>query len=146
MSGRALSFGMVAQAYERFRPAYPAELFDQVTTYAGQPVLTALEIGAGTGKATRLFAGQGVAVTATDPDGQMLAELRKHVPTTVRTVRAAFEELRADETYALGSMRRRRCIGRTPAGRWSRIGRAAGAGRRVCLVRRSAPSGWQTPP
>ena len=49
MHGRALSFGTVAEAYERFRPAYPAELFDTVITYAGQPVRTALEIGAGTG-------------------------------------------------------------------------------------------------
>ncbi|MGW1675046.1 hypothetical protein [Streptomyces sp. NPDC002324] len=56
MSGRALSFGVVAEAYERFRPGYPVELFDMVMAYAGHPVRTALEIGAGTGKATRLFA------------------------------------------------------------------------------------------
>lgn len=59
MYGRALSFGAVAEAYERFRPVYPAELFDMVMTYAGRPVRTALEIGAGTGKATRLFAQRG---------------------------------------------------------------------------------------
>lgn len=52
MSGRALSFGVVAEAYERFRPGYPVELFDMVMAYAGHPVRTALEIGAGTGKAT----------------------------------------------------------------------------------------------
>ena len=62
MPGRALGFGMVAEAYERFRPGYPAELFDVVMTYAGRPVRTALEIGAGTGKATRLFAQRGIAV------------------------------------------------------------------------------------
>jgi SAM-dependent methyltransferase len=101
MSGRALSFGMVAGAYERFRPGYPVELFDLVMTYAGRPVLTALEIGAGTGKATRLFAGRGIAVTATDPDPEMLAELRKHVPVTVRTVQAAFEGLRPWQSYGL---------------------------------------------
>ena len=38
MSGRALSFGVMAEAYERFRPGYPAALFDTVVTYAGQPV------------------------------------------------------------------------------------------------------------
>ena len=54
---RALSFGSVAAAYERFRPGYPDALVDQVLTYAGRPVRTALEIGAGTGKATRAFAG-----------------------------------------------------------------------------------------
>lgn len=101
MPGRALSFGVMAEAYERFRPGYPAELFDTVMTYAGQPVRTALEIGAGTGKATRLLAQRGVTVTATEPDGAMLAELLKHVPATVKTVRAAFEELRPGESYGL---------------------------------------------
>jgi SAM-dependent methyltransferase len=101
VSGRALSFGAVAQAYERFRPGYPVGLVDMVMTYAGQPVRTALEIGAGTGKATRLFAQRGVTVTATDPDGAMLAELRKHVPPTVRTVEAAFEDLRPGKRYGL---------------------------------------------
>ncbi|GAB2941902.1 class I SAM-dependent methyltransferase [Nonomuraea fastidiosa] len=101
MSQRALSFGMIAAAYERFRPGYPDELADLVMAYAGRPVTTALEIGAGTGKATRLFARHGVAVTATDPDPAMLAELRKHVPANVTTVRAAFEDLRPGETYPL---------------------------------------------
>ncbi|GAA4182892.1 class I SAM-dependent methyltransferase [Streptosporangium oxazolinicum] len=101
MSSRALSFGVIAEAYERFRPGYPAELFDMVTAYAARPVRTALEIGAGTGKATRLFARRGIAVTATEPDGAMLAELRKHVPESVRTVRAAFEDLRPGERYEL---------------------------------------------
>ena len=101
MSSRALSFGVMAEAYERFRPGYPAVLFDTVMTYAGQPVQTALEIGAGTGKATRLFADRGISVTATDPDEAMLAELHKHVPANVTTVHAAFEDLRPDESYQL---------------------------------------------
>jgi SAM-dependent methyltransferase len=90
---RALSFGSVAQAYERFRPGYPDQVVDEVLAYAGRPVRTALEIGAGTGKATRVFAARGIAVTATDPDPSMLAELRKHVPATVVTVRAGLEDL-----------------------------------------------------
>ena len=98
---RAQSFGAVAEAYERFRPGYPHELLDLVVAYAGRPIRTALEIGAGTGKATRLFAGAGIAVTATEPDAAMLAELRKHVPPGVVTRRAAFEELRAGERYGL---------------------------------------------
>jgi SAM-dependent methyltransferase len=101
MYGRALSFGVVAEAYERFRPVYPVELFDMVMAYAGQPVRTALEIGAGTGQATRLFARRGIAVTAVEPDGAMLAELRKHVPANVKTVQAAFEDLRSGESYGL---------------------------------------------
>ena len=101
MPDRALSFGSRAEAYERFRPGYPLELFETVMTYAGRPVRTALEIGAGTGKATRLFAERGVTVTATEPDGDMLAELRKNVPANVRTVQAPFEDLRPEESYDL---------------------------------------------
>ncbi|WP_037603665.1 class I SAM-dependent methyltransferase [Streptacidiphilus rugosus] len=101
MSARALSFGAIAEAYEWFRPGYPKELLDLVMTYAGRPVRTALEIGAGTGKATRLFAEHGITVTATEPDPSMLAELNKSAPANVRTVRAAFEDLRSGETYGL---------------------------------------------
>jgi SAM-dependent methyltransferase len=101
MSGRALSFGAVAKTYERCRPGYPVELFDMVMAYARRPVHTALEIGAGTGKATRVFARPGITVTATDPDGAMLAELRQHVPASVRVVRVAFEDLRPRERYGL---------------------------------------------
>ena len=100
-AGRALSFGAVASAYERFRPGYPEELVDQVLAYAGRPVRTALEIGAGTGKATRVFARRGIAVTATDPDPQMLAELRRHVPANVTAVRAALEDLPPTPTHDL---------------------------------------------
>lgn len=120
MSGRALRFGSVACAYERYRTGYPVELVDEVLAYAGGPVRTALEIGAGTGKATRAFAARGVAVTATDPDSEMLAELRKHVPASVTTVRGALEELPVtgpyDLVFAAASMH-----WTDPAGRWELV-------------------------
>jgi SAM-dependent methyltransferase len=120
MSSRALSFGAVSEAYERFRPGYPPELADLVLTFAGRPVRTALEIGAGTGKATRLFAYRGIEVTATDPDGAMLAELRKHVPADVTSVQAAFEEVRPGETYDL--VYAAAALHWTdPDGRWARV-------------------------
>jgi SAM-dependent methyltransferase len=120
VSGRALSFGVMAEGYERFRPGYPVELFDLVMAYAGQPVRTALEIGAGTGKATRLFAQRGVTVTATEPDGAMLTELRKHVPASVKTVQAAFEDLHLAESYGL--VYAAAALHWTkPEGRWSRV-------------------------
>ena len=117
---RALSFGSVAAAYERFRPGYPDELVDEVLTYAGRPVRTALEIGAGTGKATRVFAGRGIAVTATDPDAAMLGELRKHVPASVRTVQSGFEDLPLTSTYDL-VLAATSLHWTEPAGRWSRV-------------------------
>ena len=120
MSGRALSFGVAAQAYERFRLGYPVELFDLVMAYAGQPVRTALEIGAGTGKATCLFAQRGVRVTATEPDGAMLAELRKHVPATVKIVQAGFENLRPGECYGL-VYAAAALHWTSPEGRWPRM-------------------------
>jgi SAM-dependent methyltransferase len=121
MVARALSFGAVAEAYERFRPGYPDELFDVVAAYAGRAVRTALEIGAGTGKATRLFAQHGVAVTATEPDEAMLAELRKHVPPSVTAVAAAFEDVRPGEekyglVYAAAALHWTK-----PEGRWERV-------------------------
>jgi SAM-dependent methyltransferase len=120
MPSRALSFGMMAEAYERFRPGYPAELVDVVLAYAGQPVRTALEIGAGTGKATRLFAERGVTVTATEPDGAMLAELRKHVPASVTTMQAPFEDLRPAGSYGL-VYAAAALHWTNPAGRWPGI-------------------------
>jgi len=120
VSDRALSFGVIASAYERFRPGYPAALFELVTAYAGRPIRTALEIGAGTGKATRLFARHGIAVTATEPDAGMLAELHKHVPADIRTVQASFEELPTDSGYGL--VYAAAALHWTkPAGRWSRM-------------------------
>ncbi|MBB1151560.1 class I SAM-dependent methyltransferase [Amycolatopsis sp. DR6-1] len=120
MAERALSFGAVAEEYERYRPGYPAELAEKVLDYAGAPVADALEIGAGTGKATRLFAGRGIAVTATDPDPAMLAELRKHLPPGVGTRRGALEDLRPDRQYGL--VYSAAALHWTdPAGRWPRI-------------------------
>lgn len=117
---RALSFGAVASTYEQYRPDYPDELVDEVLAFAGRPIRTALEIGAGTGKATRAFAGRAIAVTATDPDPAMLAELRNHVPATVTTVTAAFEDLPLNPMYdlvfAAASLHWIK-----PHGRWSRV-------------------------
>lgn len=102
MTVRALSFGAIAQAYESFRAEYPEELFEAVADYAGGTPRTALEIGAGTGKATRLFVRHGVEVTATDPDPGMLAELRKNVPGVAHTMQATLEDMRPDGgTYGL---------------------------------------------
>ena len=120
MASRALSFGEVAARYERFRPGYSEALVDAVLHYAGRPVRSALEIGAGTGKATRAFAARGIEVTATDPDGAMLGELRRHVPDGVVTVRASLENLqvpgRFDLVFAAASLHWTEA-----AGRWPRI-------------------------
>src|SRR5690242_3254327 len=84
---RAQSFGAAARDYHRFRPGYPPELADLVLAHADGPVVRALEIGAGTGKATRLFAERGVHVTAVEPDAGMrqVLEAETHgLPVMVR--------------------------------------------------------------
>ncbi|MET7278872.1 class I SAM-dependent methyltransferase [Kribbella sp. NPDC005582] len=120
MVERALSFGTVAEAYERFRFGYPVELLELVTEYAGTPIGTALEIGAGTGKATRLFAQGGIAVTATEPDAAMLGELRKDLPANVTPVVSAFEDLPLDTSYDL-VYSAAALHWTNPEGRWERM-------------------------
>jgi SAM-dependent methyltransferase len=115
-----VSFGAAARAYERFRPAYSLELVDEVLAYAGRPVRSAFEIGAGTGKATLALTARGVAVTATDPDPAMLEELRRQVPGVAATMVAALEEVpltqRYDLVVAAASLHWTR-----PEGRWERV-------------------------
>lgn len=122
-----MSFGAVAAAYERFRPGYPDELVDAVLDYADGEVRTALEIGAGTGKATRVFAARGIAVTATEPDAAMLAELVRHVPTSVLPLQGAFEDLevgrRYDLVFAAAALHWTRA-----EGRWERVASLLGPG------------------
>ena len=74
-----MSFGSVAELYERYRLGYPSDVVDQVLRYAGRPVRSAVEIGAGTGKATRMFAARGIAVTAVEPDPDMARVLDRTV-------------------------------------------------------------------
>jgi SAM-dependent methyltransferase len=77
---RRLVFGEVADLYDRHRPAYPESLIDDLVALAGldgsQP---ALEVGAGTGKATRMFAARGIPVVAVEPSGEMAAVARRNL-------------------------------------------------------------------
>lgn len=69
---RRLSFGQVAELYEQARPSYPDALVDDVIAYAGLLDDDAIvEVGAGTGKATRLFAARGYRVVALEPSAEM---------------------------------------------------------------------------
>jgi SAM-dependent methyltransferase len=71
-------FGEIAEQYERARPGYPDELFETVLAFGDlHPRDRALEIGAGTGKATRGFTARGLDVTALEPSRGMAAVLRE---------------------------------------------------------------------
>jgi SAM-dependent methyltransferase len=89
--GRALSFGQNAEGYERWRPGYPPELFDFLFELApASPVI--VEVGAGTGKATRVLAGRASGVVAIEPDAEMVSVLvRNTAGMPVQVVHSDFE-------------------------------------------------------
>ncbi|RKS84199.1 ubiquinone/menaquinone biosynthesis C-methylase UbiE [Motilibacter peucedani] len=73
----AASFGAAAGVYERARPDYPAAALDWLLPPGARRVL---DLGAGTGKLTRLLRARGLEVTAVEPSAGMRAELERAVP------------------------------------------------------------------
>ncbi|WP_176457829.1 class I SAM-dependent methyltransferase [Rhodococcus sp. 06-1460-1B] len=71
---RGLSFGRVAEEYDRARPGYPAALYTDVLAGGATRVL---EAGAGTGKATVALAERGASVVAVEPDSGMAEVIRR---------------------------------------------------------------------
>jgi SAM-dependent methyltransferase len=95
----ALSFGAAAQVYDQARPGYPAALFTHV---AGQmPGPRALEVGAGTGKASSGLVRAGLEVTCVEPDAAMAAVLAKRFAPSapVRVEVTRFEDFADPLTY-----------------------------------------------
>ena len=77
----AAGFSAAADAYERARPSYPAEAVEwlarRVDLRAGR---TVVDVGAGTGKLTRLLVPTGAHVVAVEPLPAMLARLVEAAP------------------------------------------------------------------
>jgi len=93
MSGereQRLVFGEVAEQYDARRPSYPDALFDAVCEYGDLHAgARALEIGAGTGKATVGMLARGLDVHALEPSAEMARVLRgKGVDAEVTTLEA----------------------------------------------------------
>src|SRR5580698_6546209 len=87
--GRGLRFGTVAEQYDLYRPAPPPEVTSILGDVDG---LELLEVGAGTGKWTRLLLELGATVTVVEPDDDMRAVLVRRSP-EVRAVKGAAEAL-----------------------------------------------------
>lgn len=70
-------FDTVAQVYAAGRPDYPAELYDTLEAILGRPLagVHAVDLGAGTGIASRQLAARGARVTALELSGPMIARL-----------------------------------------------------------------------
>ena len=75
---RELSFDRVADVYERTRPDYPPAILDALPLDGDAAVL---DLGAGTGKLTRVLAARYREVTAVEPLPNMRAILQRVVPT-----------------------------------------------------------------
>jgi SAM-dependent methyltransferase len=76
--GRRLVFGEDAVRYDRARPSYPDELVDQLVAWVG-PAARVVEIGCGTGKATRLLAARGMTGVGIEAHPAMAAVAQGHV-------------------------------------------------------------------
>ncbi|MEO1136547.1 MAG: class I SAM-dependent methyltransferase [Pseudomonadota bacterium] len=76
MDDPSANFGEAAQRYQAFRPAYPDAVFQvlQQTVKSGRA--HAVDLGAGTGQASRRLAGIFDHVTAVEPDARLAAEAR----------------------------------------------------------------------
>lgn len=75
-------FDTVAANYAAGRPDYPAELYDTLERVMGRPLAGAdvVDLGAGTGIASRQLAARGASVTAVELSGPMLAQLAATSP------------------------------------------------------------------
>jgi len=70
----AAGFGSAAEVYERARPSYPLEAIDWLFERTGAgPGDTIVDLGAGTGKLTRLLVPSGARVVAVEPIPEMRA-------------------------------------------------------------------------
>ena len=72
--GRAEGFGAKAEAYDRYRPSYPAELIEWLTP--GSPG-TAVDVGCGTGRVARLLRDAGWTVVGVEIDARMAEVARE---------------------------------------------------------------------
>lgn len=102
---QAQVFGEVAGDYDRVRPSYPTALIDDVLSYS-QPDIggrRALEVGAGTGRATAAFATKDLPIVAVEPDNAMADILARRVAQfpDVQVVRRSFEEFLPTERFGL---------------------------------------------
>jgi SAM-dependent methyltransferase len=99
------TFDRAASLYQKARPEYPDELFDDIVDVSGiQMGDHLLEVGCATGKATLPLARRGMRITCIEPGRHLAAIARENLQTCdVRVVETTFEEWRpgTTESFAL---------------------------------------------
>ena len=68
-------FGQNAEGYRTWRPSYPQKVFEVLSEEGVDAGQRCLEIGAGSGLATRVLADMGLRVTTIEPDRALAAGL-----------------------------------------------------------------------
>lgn len=89
------TFDEDAELYDRARPGYPIQLYDDLVEFAGTvPRSRVLEVGCGTGKLTVPLAGRGCRITAVEAGARMAAVARRNLDEypDVDVVTARFED------------------------------------------------------
>ncbi|MBO2449155.1 methyltransferase domain-containing protein [Actinomadura barringtoniae] len=90
-----MTFNEAAELYDRARPGYPAEMFDDLASLAGAgPGCRVLELGPGTGQATVPLAERGCHITAVELGAEMARVARRNLARFehVEVVTSAFED------------------------------------------------------
>ena len=83
-------FGPAADAYNTFRPDYPPELFARILAAVDPAYRTrAMDLGAGTGKATRDLVEHFSEVIAVEPDPLMADKIRQTAPQAIVRIEKA---------------------------------------------------------
>ena len=95
---RELSFDLVADEYERTRPEYPSTLLDALPIGGDSSVA---DLGAGTGKLTRVLAARYATVVAVEPLANMRAMLERVVP-GVKAIAGSAERIPLDDAVVDG--------------------------------------------
>jgi SAM-dependent methyltransferase len=96
------TFEQVPELYERARPSYPAELFDDLASLAGlSPGDRVLELGPGTGKATVALAECGFRVVGVELGEALSAVARRNLASfpEVEILTTPFESWETDERF-----------------------------------------------
>jgi SAM-dependent methyltransferase len=93
----ARGFGRAAESYERSRPDYPKEALDRlIQELEISRACSVMDLGAGTGKLTRMLVPTGAHLTAIEPIESMRAALARAVP-GVEVVAGTAEAIPAED-------------------------------------------------
>jgi SAM-dependent methyltransferase len=98
-----VQFDKVPAIYDRVRPSYPPQLFADLFARFDTSPVHVLEIGPGTGQATRSLLDRGARVTAVEPGANLAAFLRRNFAGDDRltVINSTFEDAVIDAGYDL---------------------------------------------